>query len=186
MEAAKTTVEAEPSAERQKARQPIARLKEAITLERYLRQHGVEVRHGRAKCIVHGGDNPQSFQIFPDQRWTCHACLEGGDLIDLCELVERHADTWTAIVSLKEQFNVELPVKSDHWHRRQDQKGHIREAAAKAIARRYQRRLVKLYAPLALLGGETPAEELACLEELGAALWPYCMDLAKRRVNDAA
>ncbi len=177
------------SAERQRyaIRAAIRKLKDEISIEEYLDAHGVEVRHNRARCLVHDGDNPQSFSIDPErQLWHCFSCRDGGDLLDLCEMVEKHADTWTAVVSLAQQFNVELPQRPQRWHQRQTEKGRIREAAATAIARRYQRRLVKLYAPLALIGGETPEEELATLEELGEALWSYCMDLAKRRVADAA
>jgi len=109
---------------RHSIRAAIAKLKREISIEESLDARGVELRHGRARCIVHGGDNPQSFSVDPErQLWHCFSCQDGGDLIDLCEVVERHADTWTAIVSLAQQFNVELPRKSDRWHEWQDEKG---------------------------------------------------------------
>ncbi len=93
---------------------------------------------------------------------------------------------WTAVVSLSQQFGVELPRRPDRWHTWEDDKARIRAAAAKAIARRYQQRLVKLYAPLVLVGGETTEEMLEIIEELGTALWPYCQNLARKRIEDAA
>jgi DNA primase len=177
------------SLERQRysIRRAAAKLKAEITLEDYLRAQGVELRRNRARCIVHGGDNPQSFSVDPErQLWHCFSCGHGGDLIDLCELVERHADSWTAIVSLAQQFNIELPSRSEKWHEWQDEKVRIRSAVIKSVARTYQRRLVLLYAPLILVGGESPEEELEALEELASALWPHCRNLARKRVEDAA
>jgi hypothetical protein len=58
----------------------------------------------------------------------------------------------------------------------------VRDAAKIVVARVYQRRLTKVYAPLVLVGGETPDEELSVLEELATALWPTCLSLAGRRV----
>src|SRR5215207_173828 len=172
---------------RHSIRAAIANLKREISIEESLDARGVELRHGRARCIVHGGDNPQSFSIDPErQLWHCFACQDGGDLIDLCEFVEKHADTWTAIVSLAQQFNVELPRRTDKWHEWQDEKTKVREAARRQITKAYQRRLTRLYAPLVLVGGETPEEELAAVEELAQALWPICVNLAVRRLRDAA
>ncbi len=176
------------SLERQRysIRRACAKLRDEISIEDYLHHHGVEVRRNRARCIVHDGDNPQSFSIDPEgQLWHCFACQDGGDLLDLCEVVEKHADTWTAIVSLAQQFNVELPQRPERWHHWQDEKKRIRAAAVKAVARSYQRRLVLLYAPLALVGVKSPEEELQVLEELGSSVWPCCYNLAWKRVHDA-
>ncbi len=173
------------SLERQRlgVRSGIRVLKELISIKDYLAAHGVEVKHSRARCIVHGGDNPQSFVLYPgEQRWHCFRCNEGGDLIDLCEMVERHADTWTAIISLAMQFNVELPQRPERWHTRQNEKERVRTAAKKHIARTYQRRLTRVYAPL-VLAGETPEEGLRELEELATALWPVALDMAGKRVS---
>jgi DNA primase len=171
---------------RHSIRAAVAKLKREISIEEFLDARGVELRHSRARCIVHGGDNPQSFSVDPDkQLWICFACGNGGDLIDLCELVEKHADTWTAVISLSQQFNVELPRRSDKWHEWQDEKAKVREAVKMRVAAVYQRRLTRLFAPLVLVGGETPQEELEALEELASALWPVSTDLARRRVEDA-
>jgi len=172
-------------AKRQKytTRTAIHKLKEEITVEDYLYHHGVEVRRNRARCIVHDGDNPTSFEIRPDRKWRCHACGEFGDIVDLCTLVEKHADTWTAVVSLSQQFDVELPRRPETWRKWSGEKYTIRDGVQKHLAAVYQRRLTRVYAPLVLLGGETPAEEVEALNELAAALWPFCYELAGRRVH---
>ena len=176
-----------PERQRLSIRTAAKRLKEEISIEDYLEAHGVAVRHNRAKCLVHGGSNPASFSINPDLGvWHCFACGHGGDLIDLAELVEKHANVWTAVVSLAQQFNVELPRRSDRWHARQDVKVKAREAVRRQITKVYQRRLTRLYTPLVLVGGETPEEELAAIEGLAQALWPICVTLAERRLRDAA
>lgn len=180
----KTTTHCE-SLERQRLgiRSGIGVLKEAITVEDYLAVRGIEVTRNRARCIVHGGDNPQSFAIYPgERRWHCFKCGQGGDLIDLCELAEKHADAWTAVISLSMQFNVELPQRPEGWRAWQNEKGRVRAAAKKHIARTYQRRLTRVYAPLVLVG-ETPEEGLRELEELATSLWPVALNLAERRVS---
>jgi hypothetical protein len=131
---------------RHSIRAAVAKLKREISIEEFLDARGVELRHGRARCIVHGGDNPQSFSVDADkQLWICFACGHGGDLIDLCELVEKHADTWTAIVSLSIQFDVELPRRSDEWHEWQDEKARRRKMLRAAICASYQRRFFRLF-----------------------------------------
>ena len=75
------------------------------------------------------------------------------------------------------------PRKPSGWHRHQDDKARIRKATIKGVARTYQRRLTKLYAPLVLVGGEALEDELRELEELATALWPISLDMAERRVS---
>jgi len=165
-------------------RRSIDKLKEEIPIEDYLRTQGVEVKRNRSRCIVHGGDNPQSFRIIPEtKKWRCHACGGWGNVVDLCKLVEGHDETWTAVVSLSLSFQVDLPKRPERWHKRQDEKAKVREAAKRHIAGVYQHWFTRLYAPLVLLGGQTPEEELAELEGLAAALWPISLDWAERRVN---
>jgi hypothetical protein len=165
------------------------RLKAEISITRYLKSRGVAVKRGRCVCPIHdGANNPTSFHVLPEQpeRGYCHACEWSGDLIDLAEVLERHADTWTAIVSLAQQFNVPLPERPKHWHAWQDEKERIRQTVIKHLARKYQRRLVRLYAPLVLVSEETPEEELAELETLATELWPRCLAMAERSVRNAA
>jgi DNA primase len=171
--------------ERYSVRKSIEAVKAEVTIEDYLAAHDVQIVRNRARCIVHVGDNPQSFAVYLDQqRWYCFGCAHGGDLIDLCELVERHTDTQTAIVALAMQFGIELPQRPPRWHEWQDEKARIRESAKQYVATIYQRRLTRVYAPLVLVGGETPGEAIEVLEGLASALWPISLSLAGRRVAD--
>src|SRR5215203_5991836 len=88
-------------------------LKSAVRLEDYAGEL-TELRFGgqslRGICPIHRGENRSAFAVFPDkQRWRCFRCDEGGDIVDLCQAVENHAEKWTAMRSLAQQFNVELP-----------------------------------------------------------------------------
>jgi hypothetical protein len=87
------------------------------------------------------------------------------------------------MMTLAMRYGVRLPERPHSWFEWRDEKGRIREAAKRCVARVYQRRLTRLYAPLVLVGGETPEEELELLEGLASALWTRCLVLAERRVS---
>jgi DNA primase len=160
-----------------------AKLKEAISLEDYLHTRGVEVRRNRARCIVHGGDNPSSFSVDPErQLWNCFGCGHGGDLITLVELAERHGDRWTAIISLAQQFDIELPRKSDKWHEWQSEKGRRRKMLRAAIAASYQRRFFRLFrADIEMI--EDPDEREAEARALWESIRPLAVSCAERRMQ---
>jgi len=45
---------------------------------------GLELRRGRARCPIHGGDNPEAFSVTAGKGWHCHTqCATGGDGVDL-------------------------------------------------------------------------------------------------------
>ena len=154
------------STERYSLRRAIEVLKAEISIEDYLHDHGVEVRRNRARCVVHGGDNPTSFSINPEkQLWHCFSCGEGGDLIDLCEAVEKHADTWTAVVSLAMRYSVALPEKSERWRRRQDEKEQLRRRLEEVRAAHYQRHFFAFFKD-DLAAVEDPAEREVAAKEI--------------------
>ena len=142
---------------------------------------------GRCVSPTHEDRTP-SLTIYTDrQRFMCFGCGAHGDLLDMFML----ADDWPedskgeALAALADRYNVALPRRSERWHEAQDDKARIREAAKKRIAAVYQRRLTRLYAPLVLVGGESPEEEIEELQELAAALWPVSLSMAGRRVAGA-
>src|SRR5215217_2351181 len=130
----------EPGRQPYTIRKAIEKIKDEVNIPELLREYDVEVRRNRARCIVHEGDNPTSFEIRPDRKWRCHACGEFGDIVDLCTLVEKHADTWTAVVSLSQQFDVELPRRPETWRKWSGEKYTIRDGVQKHLAAVYQRR----------------------------------------------
>ena len=134
-------------------------------------------------CPFHE-EKSASFTVFPDtNRFHCFGCKEGGDVLDLHRRCGNYGSLWEAAVDLATEFGVELPVRSDRWHKWQDQKGKIRAAAKADIAKTYQRRLTRVYASLALTGGEEPGEAVKELDKLSSALWPISLEMAARRVN---
>ncbi|MDP8951724.1 MAG: CHC2 zinc finger domain-containing protein [Actinomycetota bacterium] len=137
-----------------------------------------------ARCVApdHEDRTPIMTVYAESQRFRCYGCGLFGDVVDLEQAAGRHLEVWTAVIALSERYGVELPKRPDRWHRRQDEKARVREAATKHVAGVYQRRLTRVYAPLVLLGGETPEEELRELEELAGSLWPASLDMARRRV----
>lgn len=158
-------------------------VKDAVLIEDYLGDQGVEIKRSRARCIVHGGDNSQSLSINPEKQvWHCFSCGEGGDLIDLCRAVEG-GEPWEAMMTLAQRYNVDLPQRTEGWKPWQSEKARVRQAAKMHVAGVYQRRLTELYSPLVLLGGESREEEEQELQKLSSALWPISLDLAERRVS---
>jgi DNA primase len=174
-----------PGAERYGVRKPIETLKAEIPIEEYagtftnLRPAGKELR---GVCPIHdGADNAYSFSVDPDQQlFHCFACGEGGDLIDLCEILERHADTWTAVLSLAERFDVKLPEKSDAWREWADEKDRRREMLTRIRTRHYQRRLLRLFQP-ELDGIADPEERKREAKRIYHDLYHLALRCAKQR-----
>ena len=120
-------------------RRSIQAVRDAVTVEGYLEDQGVEIKHNRARCIVHGGDNPQSFSIHPEKQvWHCFRCLAGGDLITLVQAVEG-GEVWEATITLATRYGIELPGRPQSWHRNQDAKAGVREEMRRGLAKVYQR-----------------------------------------------
>jgi DNA primase len=171
-------------------RKAIEAIKDAVPIEQIAAEYGLFKLLGNGRllgqCVApNHEDRTPSMTVFTDtQRFKCFGCGLGGDVIDLEEVAGRHLETWTAIVALSTRYGVELPQRPKRWHKRQDEKERVREAAKKYIADRYQRRLTRVFAPLVLLGGETPEEELQALEGLASALWPVSLSMAGKRVAD--
>ena len=166
-------------------RKAIEAVKAAVRIEDYagtataLRFAGNTLR---GRCPVHKGGNPEAFAVYPSEgRFFCFRCNVGGDVIDLCRRVEG-GELTDALVSLSMRYDVPLPRRGATWHRAQSDKARIREAAASAVARSRQRRLAKVFAPLVLVGGQSPEEERRELRELARSLWPVCLDMARREV----
>jgi hypothetical protein len=146
-------------------------LKDSIRIETYAAEFTELTFTGkslRGICPVHGGDNRSSFAVYPErQRWQCFRCNEGGDILDLCQAVEGHAQLWTAMLSLAQRYNVELPQRPPSWYRRQDEKAKIREQVFETLIDSYQRRLFRVYADVILEGIGDPDER----EEEGRKLF---------------
>ena len=99
---------------------------------------------GRCVASDHEDRTP-SMTVFTDsQRFKCFGCGLSGDIIDLEEIAGRHLDAWTAVVALSERYGVEIPSRSDRWHRHQNTKAKMRAEMRDGLAKVYQRRLYRM------------------------------------------
>jgi CHC2 zinc finger len=100
----------------------------------------------RGKCPIHEGENQSAFAVSPGkQKWYCFRCDEGGDVIALCKAVEKHPQMYTAMISLAQRYEVDLPERPASWYRRQREKAEVRDGGLEALTRSYQRRYFKLW-----------------------------------------
>jgi hypothetical protein len=161
-------------------------VKEAVTVPALAEDLGGELRkvgdRWRGRCALCGnGSNSDAFSA-GERLWNCFACGEGGDVVTLAALANDMAPAMAASW-IADRFGIELPRRSDRWHEAQDHKARVREAAVRQVALVYQRRLVRVYSPLVLLGGETPEQEIRELEDLARSLWPISLSWAEGRVH---
>lgn len=158
-------------------------IKDAVRIEAYLRDHGVELRQNRSRCPVHDGDNPYSFSVDAEkQLWHCFSCGAGGDLINLCERLESHTEPWTAMVSLSQRYGVAIPGRSEAWHERQEEKADERDGLRKVYARSYRRRLFRAFFSGYLEGVEPELREEEG-RQIWDELWPTAWVMAGRRME---
>jgi len=137
----------------------------------------------RGICPIHGGENRSSFAVYPEkQRWFCYRCNEGGDIIDLCQRVEGHAELWTAMLSLAQRYGIELPRRPEGWHKWQSQKSDIRTTILEAITLSFQRRLFRVYGEF-LSGITDPKARKDEAEAFWDACYPVARMCAQRRVG---
>jgi len=149
----------------------IDHVKGEVRIETYaaeLTELGFNGKSLRGKCPIHEGENSSSFAVYPDsQRWFCYRCDEGGDVISLCKAVEGHPQMWTAMISLVQGYDIELPERPQSWYRRQDEKAKLREQIIAPIRESYRRRFYRIYAPITLDGIEDEQER----EREGERIW---------------
>ena len=163
-------------------------VKEAVTVPALAEVLGGELRkvgdRWRGKCALCGnGSNSDAFSA-AERGWHCFACDEGGDVVTLAALANDMTPAMAA-AWIADRFGVEMPRPSDRRREAWNHKSRTRDAVARRVAKVYQRRLVRVYSPMVLLGGETPEEEVRELEDLARSLWPISLSWAERRVHDA-
>lgn len=89
-------------------------------------------------------DKTPSFTVYPDdEHFHCYGCGAHGDVLDLHQLAHGYAEKWEAMVSLAEARGVELPGRSERWHRSWDRKNEYREAAYRVLGGVLKRRLYR-------------------------------------------
>jgi hypothetical protein len=110
-----------------------------------------------AHCPLPDHHDPDaSFYIYPPGLWWCFECDRGGDVVDLEFLCGGYHSLGEAIVTLKEEFDVELPRRPEKRHCWQQRKQDI--CAAAAGVREMVRR-ERLFKVLVLSGPEFEIED---------------------------
>jgi DNA primase len=138
----------------------------------------------RGPCPIHGGNNPDAFAVFPSKgKFRCFNCDARGDVIDLCKAVEGHSQLWTAMISLAQQYNVELPQRGEGWCRWQKEKGKIRDSLVEVLANSLQRRYFRVFGDVILEGIEDPEEREAEAYQLFKDFRKMARTAAIERVN---
>ncbi len=156
-------------------------IKEQVPIETLASDLGAELRRAgkglRGLCPVHGGRNRDAFSVYPDGRWFCFACNEGGDVIDLFMRAKGYFDFPAALTDLAGLYGVQAPPRSPRWHGWQTEKGRRHDELRRWRERRYHRRLYRLFAADGIAEIEDDAERereaQKAWDELGglARLW---------------
>ncbi len=148
--------------QRHSIRKAIQTIKTAVLIEQVAAEY-TQLKllgNGRllGRCVARDHtDSTPSMTVFTDtQRFKCFGCGIAGDVLDLEEIGGLHVETWTAVVALAERYGVELPRRSERWHKRQDEKSKLRNVAAEARKAVRRERLFKL---LVLSGPEFDIED---------------------------
>lgn len=124
-------------------------IKENVPVEKLADDLGAELRWSgkglRGLCPIHGGRNREAFAVYPDGRYHCFVCNEGGDVIELFMRAKGYADFRGALIDLAGLYGVEPPPRPPRWHAWQTEKGRRHDALREVRARLYQRRLFRMF-----------------------------------------
>ncbi len=164
-------------------RKALYAVKEGVPLPQYARELTTLKRSGAVlvgQCpLPDHEDNTPSFTVWPgNNSWWCFGCSRGSDVIDLYYHLHGCTVIWEAMVGLSLERGVDLPGRSETWHRATQRKAEYRDAAYRVLGnvlkRRLYRTLVLPYIELI----EDPEEherelERSWREWAGWWRWPY-------------
>ncbi len=124
-------------------------VREAVPIEEVARRYtDLERLWGRAwftgRCpLPDHEDKEPSFYVYPPGRYHCYGCGGHGDVVDLEFHCGDYGELWEAMVSLSLEYAVELPKRSESWHRKQKRQQPIRDALEEIRLASLQRRLFR-------------------------------------------
>lgn len=124
-------------------------VRQAVPLVEYASRYTKLQRRGHVlvgRCpLPDHEDKTPSFTIWPEQQtWHCFGCGEDRDVIDLHRAIHGHREVWGAMVSLAEEYGVELPGRSQRWHEATHRKSRYLSAAARVRGNILKRRLFRI------------------------------------------
>ena len=102
---------------------------------------------GRCPLPDHEDSTP-SFTVWPPNdngpgSWWCFGCSRGTDIIDLYFHLYSCTRMWEAVVGLSLELGIELPSRSDAWHRATRRKAEYRDDAYRVLGNVLKRRLYR-------------------------------------------
>ncbi len=98
---------------------------------------------GRCPLPDHA-DNTPSFTVWPgNNSWWCFGCGRGTDLVDLYYHLHDCSEMWEAVLGLSLELGIELPCRSEAWHRATRRKAEYRDVAYQVLGNVLKRRLFK-------------------------------------------
>lgn len=91
-----------------------------------IRESGGELR-GYCPVCGHGNHSEAFSAQLEGALWHCHACGEGGDVIELAQLAGGFQYASEAVAWLGWRYGIELPERPESWYRKQSQQERLRE-----------------------------------------------------------
>lgn len=123
-------------------------VKEAVPLAGYAGKLTKLQRSGTVlvgHCPLPGHtDRTPSFTVWSDNNsWWCFGCSRGSDVIDLYYHLHGCSEMWEALVGLSLERGIELPGRSEAWHRASQRKAEYRNVAHRVLGNVLKRRLYR-------------------------------------------
>jgi DNA primase len=142
--------------------------KEKVSVAELAERLGTRLRpsgkDSRGCCPVHGGKNPTSFAVDPEQDlWFCYSCLRGGDVVELARFAWDYekAEVKMAAADLLYEFGYEIPPRPASWYLKQERQRPVRDAIDRVRFDHLRRRLFRRFFKPSLLRIEDPDERKA-------------------------
>ncbi len=141
--------DAEP---RYMVKKAIEAVKDAVPIEQVAAEYGEFKLLGAGRllgrCVApdHEDRTPSTTVYTEHRKFHCYGCGLHGDVIDLERVAGHHVEAWTAVIALAERYGVELPTRSERWHKWSSEKTRRHDAIREVRARLYQRRLFRMFA----------------------------------------
>jgi hypothetical protein len=98
---------------------------------------------GRCPLPDHEDKTP-SFYIYPPGRYHCYGCGGSGDVVDLEFHCGGYSELREAMISLAVEYGVDLPGRSERWHKAQQRRVTYLDWAYEVIGEELARRVFKV------------------------------------------
>jgi DNA primase len=167
-------------------RNAIEAVKDAVPIEQVAAEYGEFKLLGAGRllgrCVAPDHeDRTPSLTVYTESgRWKCYGCGLFGDVVDLERIAGRHLEVWTAVIALSERYAVDLPRRSQRWHKWSGEKGRRHDALRAVRTKIYQRRFFRMFRD-DLAGIEDPEEREEEARAVYANLYPVARQCAIER-----